>query len=470
MPNREHARAGQGRSWSPALLAVALLAAACSTDKLLEVTDPQYASPGSLQTAAGVPTLVNGALSDFQVAYSGGGGDSYLSTASLITDELHSAGTFTTRTATDQRDQFPTVQGNTSDGAFVSLQQARRSLRDAAAAVDQFRSDAKVGATADATIAKLKALEGFTYVALGEAFCAPIPFSETVNGAPGDPGQPLPLDQVWSEAETRFDAALAARSDSYLAMVGKGRALLDAGDYAGAEAAVAAVPTSFVYAIEHSANSTRQQNPLYVLQQNGRYSVSDNEGGVGLDFRSADDPRVPWVQDPAGGFDKSIALYLDERYTDFSTPVTLADGIEARLIEAEAELKAGHVDTWLGKLNDLRANVGSLMSARYPDYTSVVPGPNNSTTTLDPLMDPGTADARLNLMFRERAFWLFTTGHRLGDLRRLIRQYGRPADSVFPAGAYFKGGQYGGDVNFPIPFDETNNPNYSSDMCSTTSA
>jgi len=61
-------------------------------------------------------------------------------------------------------------------------------------------------------------------------------------------------------------------------------------------------------------------------------------------------------------------------------------------------------------------------------------------------------------MFSERAFWLFGTGHRLGDLRRLVRHYGRAAESVFPTGAYFKGGVYGSDVNLPIPLEESNNP------------
>jgi hypothetical protein len=32
-------------------------------------------------------------------------------------------------------------------------------------------------------------------------------------------------------------------------------------------------------------------------------------------------------------------------------------------------------------------------------------------------------------------------------------------DSVFPNGAYHKGGSYGPDVNLPIPIEEQNNPN-----------
>jgi hypothetical protein len=63
-------------------------------------------------------------------------------------------------------------------------------------------------------------------------------------------------------------------------------------------------------------------------------------------------------------------------------------------------------------------------------------------------------------LFSERAFWMFATGHRLGDMRRLIRQYGRAAETVFPGGVYLKGGNYGADVNLPMPQEEGNNPNF----------
>ena len=58
--------------------------------------------------------------------------------------------------------------------------------------------------------------------------------------------------------------------------------------------------------------------------------------------------------------------------------------------------------------------------------------------------------------------WLYLTGHRLGDLRRLIRQYGRTANAVFPTGNLPSplAGTYGNDVNLPIPFDERNNPKF----------
>jgi hypothetical protein len=49
-----------------------------------------------------------------------------------------------------------------------------------------------------------------------------------------------------------------------------------------------------------------------------------------------------------------------------------------------------------------------------------------------PLTDPGNQGARIDLLFRERAFWTFGRGQRLGDLRREIRVYNKTAAQVFP--------------------------------------
>jgi len=82
---------------------------------------------------------------------------------------------------------------------------------------------------------------------------------------------------------------------------------------------------------------------------------------------------------------------------------------------------------------------------------------------LGPLTDPGASQgdsARVALMFQERAYWLFLTGHRQGDLRRLIRQYGQRQDQVYPTGLYLApgAGTYGTDVNVPISATEAANP------------
>jgi len=236
--------------------------------------------------------------------------------------------------------------------------------------------------------------------------------------------------------------------------VGRGRALLNLNNPAGAATAVAAVPDAFVLYTEHSNNSGREQNSIFEFNASAkRWSVADNEGINGLDFISSGDPRIVATLTPAGGFDGTSDLWTLDHYQSRSDKVAISTGVEARLIEAEAALASGDAAGWLAILNQLRADWATLAPLLYPDNT---PG-----GTLAALADPGTATARVDLMFRERAFWLFSTGHRLGDMRRLIRQYGRGIESVFPTGAYFKGGiSYSADVNFPIPEDEENNPNF----------
>jgi hypothetical protein len=77
---------------------------------------------------------------------------------------------------------------------------------------------------------------------------------------------------------------------------------------------------------------------------------------------------------------------------------------------------------------------------------------------LSPIIIPENGAVARDILFKERAYSLWLTSHRLGDLRRLVRQYDRGQSSVFPTGEYAKGGVYGSDVNFPIPVDATFNP------------
>jgi hypothetical protein len=216
---------------------------------------------------------------------------------------------------------------------------------------------------------------------------------------------------------------------------------------------VAGVPSEFVTYLWHSnvAPPRTISGTYHLNPEAGRWSVADGLGVNGLPFRSANDPRVPWA-DIGMGFDSETPLYQFLGFTSRTDRFPLATGVEARLIEAEADLRAGG-SNWLIILNTLRQGfAGTYGPLLYPD--------NPLAGALADLTDPGTAAAREDLVFYERAFWLYNTAHRLGDLRRLIRQYGRSAESVFPTGAYFKGGNYGIDVNVPVPQPEENNPNF----------
>lgn len=438
-----------------AVVAPTLLLASCDIDDLLQVADPDRVSVDTTLDPAFIDVLVTGAVGDFTAAFSGG--ESYVTVTALLTDETFSTGTFATRTATDRRLQQTPANGNTSDGTYNNLQRARRALMNAISVV----ADHPDKGTGHSDYSLLNALYGYTYVLLGEAYCSYIPIANDENPDPAD-GPPRTSTELFEASLAMFDAV----GTDNLGRVGKGRALMDLGRYSEAAAAVSGVPTDWSHFVEHSENATN--NTWFNMQGNGRYSISHMEGGTatGVAYRGGGDgtdpanmdPRLPWWEDPQGGFDPAFRLFRAYKYNAWPSPVVLASGIEARLIEAEAALASG--GDWLGILNALRADVGNLMAEQVDGYSNFVPTPN-----LDPLTDPGTDAARVDMLMAERAIWFWGTGHRLGDMRRLVNQYGRAQESVYPSGDYHKGGAHGNDVVFPIDFDEGNNLLYDATQC-----
>lgn len=145
-------------------------------------------------------------------------------------------------------------------------------------------------------------------------------------------------------------------------------------------------------------NPAGRSNIIFDANSNLNAAVSDRDGTQGLDCVSANDPRVP--AEPVGmGKDGITEVHQFMKYTDRYAPIPIASGAEARLTEAEADLQAGE-GSGLSLLNSRRS-------------VAIDPPPET-------LEDPGSPDARVDLLFRERAFRLFATGHRRGDLRRLM--------------------------------------------------
>jgi hypothetical protein len=182
-------------------------------------------------------------------------------------------------------------------------------------------------------------------------------------------------------------------------------------------------------------------------------TLVDVEGGNGLAFLGSGDPRSAWLDNDVNRYGR--ALVRPANYSpDGDGPIVLADGIEARLIQAEAALHAGG-SSWLVTLNALRTD-GSFDTQPNADHPAITDtlwhAGTGGVAGLAPLDDPVDPDARVTMLFRERAYWLFLTGHRQGDLRRLVRQYGRQSQNVYPTGIYPGAHNvYGSDVTAPIP-------------------
>lgn len=448
-----------------ASLAVAGVAlTGCNLDKTLKVQDVDVATPESTASAAGLPVVYGGGLADFQqqINYV----DGTVDLPGLLTDELRDIDTFPTRISVDQRGPIQ-INNTTVQQWLRYMQQARSSLERGTVAFQQFAPN-------DKRNAELHALEGLMYVYFAEDFCNGMPYSDFVNGAPKY-GPPTSNAQSYQLAIDQADSALAIATDTttkeyFLASVVKGRALLDLNKPDEAAAAVAKVPVTFQYNVYNSTNSGRENNGIFINvgPQSKRYAVSDGESPNSIKFRTlgwndslaTGDPRVRWYQSGVGQDGQSPAFYT-LKYPDFATAIVVADGIEAQLIIAEDKLHNNDVTGWLGILNALRANT-TILNA--PPYTLTG---QKAATALPALADPGTTDSRVDLMFQERALWMYLTGHRLGDLRRLVRNYGRDAESVFPSGNYLgaAGGTLGPDVNFPITIDEQNNTSAAPNLC-----
>jgi hypothetical protein len=430
-----------------ALAAAVLLGAGCSTDELLDVENPDVIDPGKLETAQGANAQYAGALGDFAVAHDGGNAANGLfggvvMTGGLFSDEFRFGGTPPEVRQLDLRDVVK--ENSYFRDTYLALHRSREASERAAVALAKINaSDKRVGET--------YALAGLMTTIIGEYFCAGTPFSSTLSGAI-EYGDPLSTDQIMDLALTKVTAGQAATGGdatvTNLLAVVRGRALLNKAQFAQAASAVASVPTSFAYTANHSAADGRTQNMMKAFIFDFDYlSVSDLEGGNGLNFASANDPRVVVDNPPPGvsRFDGKTPHFRFLRYDSFDAPVVVASGIEARLIEAEAALRNNDFTGWIGKLNAARLPFG-----------------------MGPVADPGASPstARVDLMFRERAFALFATGHRVGDMRRLVRQYNRPANTVNPVGAYHKDNlTRGADQSFVVPASEENNPKFQSSDC-----
>ena len=417
---------------------------ACDLDPLSDPDRPVI-TPESAANAAGAQAFRAAAISDM-TQFTGGGVNAWVSVG-LLTDEL-----INTRVAAgvaygsvDQRIIDPNFAPTTQ--TWLAFSQVLYSAPRAQRAMRQY---VPASPTRAAQLGQLHAFHGLALTIGGEIYCNGIPFSYLHDDGTitYDPKAYSNIE-VWERALVQFDSALAVipagDAGRSLARVGKARALLNLNRASEAAAVVRAggdgtgspaVPTSYVFNTEYAASGTTPgpNGPWNWTLGNFNFSVPNGaESPSSLDWR---DPRV----EPK--FYRKGQDGVTDVYVPSATPWTLtsssaypiANGTEARLIEAEALLRAGDPG-WLTTLNQLRASPPA-------------PWPASLAAKLPALADPGTTAARENLLFKERAMWLFLTGHRLGDLRRLVRQYGRAPDSVFPSGAYFRGGSYGGDVNF----------------------
>ncbi len=486
---------------------VALGLSACSLSDLVNTDgEPGRIDPDGMKTEEAALLLFNGAVQPFRLSFAGqyttDGG--LVRLTSLFTDEMMSGSYF-------GASSLPTVSSSAVyelharavpedqslrrqvvEPVYRGINLARNQAADAINALTNYAPRLPKDLTGH-----MYSIRGWTMNYLAEIFCSGIPLTKYLGGGGYvyEPG--VSSDSVYHAALVQFDSALALFSDSltykYFAQVGKARVLLNLGRFADAAAAVQGVPTSFQYRALYSASGV---SPSVVATVWVDYSspegtigtVGDRKGINGLPFASSRDPRIPLTpapmqeptrfplttyQIPAAHVPTGAPWWGKSAAVKNAQSVVISNGIAARLTEAEAAINAGNA-SYLTILNTLRTTgsyseiinhvdtiKGQLIPTAIID-TVWVAGTGN-VAGLRPLTDPGTKDLRIKQLYDERAYWLYFTGNRQGDLRRLVRVYKKPQQTVYPTGdAPFEPLRtYGSDVNIPVPYSENAiNPHY----------
>ncbi|HUQ98315.1 MAG TPA: hypothetical protein VM166_02610 [Gemmatimonadaceae bacterium] len=373
---------------------------------VLEVKNPGAIGEGQLGDPALAQLIVNGAIGEFQYAYT-----QYAQWSGVLADEV-----FTDHTNVDVRDfsehNFGDLNTINRD-LYEYVQRARQSADDAA---DRLKTIAGANAGADLNVARALAYGGYSYVLLGEGWCeAPINLSAA-----------LPSDSLLRRAIKHFDEAItvatagnvapntaAAQDIINMSRVGAARAALKLGDNALARTYASLVPSSYEKLAYYSSNSVRENNAL-----NGLTHASAASLGMFSRFLGLNDPRVPqpaasqlgltggsiftpltpynftgWV--PSGPASPRIDVNADMKF---------ATGLEALYVMAETD---GPTPATLAFVNQRRA-VGNQ-----PAVSS-------------------TGAALMADLADQRARDFYLTGQRLGDLRRYLKA----GTDLFPSGKY----------------------------------
>ena len=406
--------------------AILLAAGACRDITSLQQSNPGTLSTGLVFVPANAQLIVNSAQGDFECAY-----NDYIVGSGLFIDELSNAISNAANFDLDRRSitashAYGTANCNGQQiaGVYTPLAAARAS-NDTAVAFLQGLTDAQVP-TRTKLIGVASTYAGFSLVLLGEGSC-----TVAINLGPE-----LTPAQVFAEAKKRFDAAVAAATSAgdtqtlNLALLGRARAQLDAGNSAGAAADAALIPSGFVVSIGHDATAPRRQNLVFVHTQQSNFSSVDTS--IQNAYADSKDPRIAVTSTGKTGSDAKTLIVFPNKNASVTTPQVLAKYSEAQLIIAENLANTGNLDGAVTIINKLETANGQ------------------------PVFNPSplTKAAVVAQIIEERRREFFLEGHRLGDLRR----YALPPRPLTGA-PYVNGGVYDAQSCFPLPdVERINNP------------
>lgn len=404
----------------------------CTDLTTLTQSNPGALSSTTVYTPLNAPLIVNGAISDFECAFS-----RYVVGSGVFTDELANAignaanYDYDRRTLTTGASYGTGTCGNNQQAPiYTPLSIARRSADTAIAHLKSW-TDAQMpsGVSRAKLVGQSYAYAGYSLILMGEGMC-----SAAINLGPE-----LTPAQLFAEAKSRFDSSIAYatmgndQTTVSFATLGRARTQLDLGNLAAAGTDAATIQPGFVVNMSTDGINIRRQNFVFFTINNSNFATVD-ASFRGLTVNGAPDPRVAVTSAGNSGTAPNSPIFTPDKYPALSTVMPIARYAEAQLIVAEAKAASG----------DLAGSVAAINAAR-------------ATHAGLPAFD-GTGQTAASLKTQtveERRRELFLEGHRLGDLRRYGLAFTPAAGTAYPGGA-----TYGTETCFPLPdVERINNPN-----------
>ena len=370
-----------------ALVGSFVLVASCGD--ILEVENPGSIADEDLNSPVAMPGLVTGMSFDLSRAV-----DDVLQNSNIMADDLYHGGSYGPQGLFNRG----VIDKENVNGLWGSMHRARWV---AESGIERMQTVLGAGYDTSPLAARANIYAGFANRWLGEHVCEAV-----IDG-----GGREPHTVHFERAEAQFTEALriaagittAAVRDSLSRAAYGGRASVRAwlGDWTGAVADAANVPTGYVFIAFFSTNTPAENNDL-VFETNNRLEYTVYNTQWAQVFR---DPRVLWdtVKTSSGavqvGQDGRTPFFRQRKYNGLGADVPLTKGTEMLMLRAEERLRAGDVTGAMGFINQQRAFY---------------------STTQNPLppLTAATAAEAWPILKKERAAVLWMEGRRFWDLRR----------------------------------------------------
>jgi len=235
-----------------------------------------------------------------------------------------------------------------------------------------------------------------------------------------DGGAPEPSSVYYERALDHFSRAIeiagAAGLGTTATAATAGRADIRGklGDWAGAVEDARQVPDDFVFQAEYYSDIQDNHNRIAWSNANPGRTWSVYNTYYEDYYLETGDPRVAWGRDEAFPYgDTSIRgerfpWWFGLKYTSVDDNKNLSSGREMRLLEAEADLRAGNWEAALTQVNALRASITAVDSISGGQGEPI------------PAREANNVEEAWSALKRERGIELWLEGRRLPDLRRWI--------------------------------------------------